>query len=568
MLSGTAGDAAERDGRSYDKRDNRKRSGKPKVKTGCITWIRRIKCDEGRPSCLRCTSTGRKCDGYIERSPSPKGQSPSRRSSTDTSVVRSHRAILPRIVRQISPDIQGTEHERLYFHRFRNEALRGLALHAANVGSLWERLVPRIAHYNDAVRHALIALGSAYELQQRRASSTTISDVFQLEVFTLQQYNMAIQSLRTHLLSPSDDHVGITLLCSLIFTSLETFRQNPETAITHFASGTRVIEQLPNSVLNDIMSTAGSSSGSFDGPISRAELREFISFYQEFELGTRVHGVPARPTLSLRLRDVTQEDDGPWEDYRSLNECHAHFHTWAHHVYARMWETRSRKDDFTFWSQPEQRGSQARLINQGRRVVAMTDRFMSSPFAPDREEDKAGYISGLLDKMHGRGVLLTAQCMPKSYTRRELRHFDPLWREVLTIIEDIINLIEDQNHVPDGRGGTSASTQRGPLITLDSGILIGFHVTLYATGDRDIRRRAMGLLRRIRNKREGLYDATELLKVFEALGADGQGTYADQLLLDDPAGPGLGGLDGPLGLENRLAALSLSEGRKKTPGNT
>lgn len=32
---------------------------------GCITCkIRRIKCDEARPACNRCTSTGRKCDGY------------------------------------------------------------------------------------------------------------------------------------------------------------------------------------------------------------------------------------------------------------------------------------------------------------------------------------------------------------------------------------------------------------------------------------------------------------------------------------------------------------------------
>lgn len=37
----------------------------PKVRTGCLTCkIRKVKCDEGKPSCLRCTSTGRKCEGY------------------------------------------------------------------------------------------------------------------------------------------------------------------------------------------------------------------------------------------------------------------------------------------------------------------------------------------------------------------------------------------------------------------------------------------------------------------------------------------------------------------------
>jgi len=29
-----------------------------------IFRIRRVKCDEAKPSCQRCTSTGRKCDGY------------------------------------------------------------------------------------------------------------------------------------------------------------------------------------------------------------------------------------------------------------------------------------------------------------------------------------------------------------------------------------------------------------------------------------------------------------------------------------------------------------------------
>jgi hypothetical protein len=75
----------------------RRRRANPKTRTGCITCkyvaqlgscsssqiqtaalifippqcayivhrIRRIKCDEGKPSCFRCTSTGRKCDGYL-----------------------------------------------------------------------------------------------------------------------------------------------------------------------------------------------------------------------------------------------------------------------------------------------------------------------------------------------------------------------------------------------------------------------------------------------------------------------------------------------------------------------
>ena len=43
----------------------RKRRSYPKVRSDCLTCkIRRKKCDEQKPSCHRCVSTGRKCDGY------------------------------------------------------------------------------------------------------------------------------------------------------------------------------------------------------------------------------------------------------------------------------------------------------------------------------------------------------------------------------------------------------------------------------------------------------------------------------------------------------------------------
>lgn len=43
------------------------RLGSRKSTSGCITCkIRRVKCDEERPTCRRCTSTGRTCDGYAQ----------------------------------------------------------------------------------------------------------------------------------------------------------------------------------------------------------------------------------------------------------------------------------------------------------------------------------------------------------------------------------------------------------------------------------------------------------------------------------------------------------------------
>src|SRR5256885_1456040 len=44
----------------------RTRAHKPKVCTGCVTCkIRRVKCDENKPACLKCIKSGRKSDGYV-----------------------------------------------------------------------------------------------------------------------------------------------------------------------------------------------------------------------------------------------------------------------------------------------------------------------------------------------------------------------------------------------------------------------------------------------------------------------------------------------------------------------
>ncbi|KAK7574804.1 hypothetical protein V3481_016776 [Fusarium oxysporum f. sp. vasinfectum] len=56
-------------------KDSRKKRYATKGKTGCITCrIRRVKCDEDKPSCHRCTSTGRKCDGYDLATLAPSGR--------------------------------------------------------------------------------------------------------------------------------------------------------------------------------------------------------------------------------------------------------------------------------------------------------------------------------------------------------------------------------------------------------------------------------------------------------------------------------------------------------------
>lgn len=88
--SSSSGQAEERHRPSKKSRSSSK-GQRSKVRTGCKTGkVRRLKCDEARPACLRCTATGRLCDGYG-----------------------------PLTIVSLPFDISGTEEERRSYHFFR-----------------------------------------------------------------------------------------------------------------------------------------------------------------------------------------------------------------------------------------------------------------------------------------------------------------------------------------------------------------------------------------------------------------------------------------------------------------
>ncbi|KAI1461585.1 hypothetical protein F4805DRAFT_453471 [Annulohypoxylon moriforme] len=345
----------------------RKRASRPKVRTGCITC------------------TGRKCDGYGGTAPPRPKKSPSAPSSSLQATVTdplapNYAATMPsdpylakrhelarhsfaaacrgnsalRILRPLAADIEGTEQERQYFHRFRRAAEAGLAMHASSLGAgFWRRLVPLVGQSDPAVRHALIALGAAHEsaqLQQERArthpmtatssSTTTITRskspeqqqqrqryqqqqqkssyistpppednsacIDQLELFMIQQYNLSIYHLQQHVQPGSPpESVEITLICCLVFVCIETSRGNEAAALAHVANGLQIIKALPpDSELvhfppdsrgdrNRFGGGGSSSSTSTSGSsprISRSDWRQLLDFFLALEPSAATYG--------------------------------------------------------------------------------------------------------------------------------------------------------------------------------------------------------------------------------------------------------------------------------------
>jgi hypothetical protein len=130
--------------------------------------IRRVKCDETKPDCLRCIRTGRKCDGYASSLPiseasvtdnsnryppfAPRNRPPPSNLTQSMSSI---------VLRDSLQDFRGTKLEHRHLDFFYNQTAPSLARYFDS--RFWNILVPQLACSEPSVQHAMIALASFHE---------------------------------------------------------------------------------------------------------------------------------------------------------------------------------------------------------------------------------------------------------------------------------------------------------------------------------------------------------------------------------------------------------------------
>ncbi|TVY77288.1 Aspercryptin biosynthesis cluster-specific transcription regulator atnN [Fusarium oxysporum f. sp. cubense] len=196
-------------------------AGKPVRKRWLMKCrIRRVKCDEARPACTRCTSTGRKCDGYQTEAPSPPAKSSPSVISSPTSVVSTYT----------------TRPEARSFQFFIEKTLVNFQTFFDD--DLWNRRVLQVAQSTDCIRHAIVALAYYHQLYLTHEQWRSLESVS-----ALKHYNLAIREL----LNPSPDTSSqghILVLSCLIFICIELLHGKTDSAISLFRYGCRMIQQF------------------------------------------------------------------------------------------------------------------------------------------------------------------------------------------------------------------------------------------------------------------------------------------------------------------------------------
>ncbi|KAK1752597.1 hypothetical protein QBC47DRAFT_404919 [Echria macrotheca] len=196
---------------------------KLRVKTGCRTCkIRKVKCDESRPACKRCLSTGRVCGGY-----GVWGGGGGSAAAVTT-------------WKQPQFGLPWSSDGSLHLHWFQHRT--SVKLPGPFPSHFWDTLVLQASSTEPAIQQATVALSS---LHKARVAGRRSLDPSGLEKSGLVAYNKAISYLvRPEFASRDKASSRTALIACMLFTCLESLRGSFRTAHYHLQAGMKIVVDL------------------------------------------------------------------------------------------------------------------------------------------------------------------------------------------------------------------------------------------------------------------------------------------------------------------------------------
>lgn len=137
----------------------------------------------------------------------------------------------------------------------------------------WLVEIPRVAHCDAAIWHAIVCLGAVHE-SEGGPNATGDRDT---ALFGIEQFNMSIRSLRN---SSKKSDKGVALTMSTIFATISVIGNKYEQAMMHLAAGMQMLQDLEGDELRPVtksLSRLEKTPSAFESvPISIAPIRNII----------------------------------------------------------------------------------------------------------------------------------------------------------------------------------------------------------------------------------------------------------------------------------------------------
>lgn len=213
-----------------------------------------MKCDEEKPSCLKCRNTGRTCDGYLwntkRRSPindkSPDSASntispPTGQLSSGVSLAKTASCPL-HLGATLGTAITGTLLERQCFEYFRLHI--GQELSKALMQQPTEHFVLQACHTDPAIRSAVVAIGSmGQRLRLNNMLTLENQQANSFQDFAQLQYCKALRQLRAQMINEPERSVELSIITCFLFTIFEFLVGNGCGSLIHLRSGLNILRR-------------------------------------------------------------------------------------------------------------------------------------------------------------------------------------------------------------------------------------------------------------------------------------------------------------------------------------
>ena len=249
--------------------------------------------------CLRCTSTGRTCDGYeFPREQTTEPDTTALSSPHRPSVTWSQ-LFLPS---SISATFPGDTQERRIFHRFQVCTVPAFA--AGSETGFWESLLLKAGQQEPVVRNAIVALGTLHEDYQTREGKYNNQLIEEPSYqHALQLYGKALRQLNGQLHQGSTQGAKLAIISSILFACFEVLRRNNMAAVIHYQAGLRELTRQMNLTKAAAMSPDASSPPALK-PIPQGELDELLRVFARYDIQACTFSKPHTEHIDFNLPRV------------------------------------------------------------------------------------------------------------------------------------------------------------------------------------------------------------------------------------------------------------------------
>ncbi|KAF2102284.1 hypothetical protein NA57DRAFT_73713 [Rhizodiscina lignyota] len=465
----------------------------------CIPQIRRVKCDEHKPDCQKCSSTGRACEWFSAEDAKQNSITPEPETLL-LKPVSNKRILLP------LPDSPfSTPEQSRSFTYFRQRTVSQLS--GIFDTEFWDFVLLQATHHNETLRHAVVALGALHERFESCDPTVLASNKDYIQGgFALQEYIKAIGTLVRPYQASNRCQADVFLVACLLFAAFEALRGHSGSALSHVHAGVRMLAEIAGQDSPDELPRS-TPPKVLDRPL--------VPLHMLVMLFTR---------LDTQLRQLQGNDSWPKCIARSWQFPEQGFCAQIPDAFTSIDQARNSMD--YAWSDMIQ------LIEEGRPEVATWPVHVNRNFQTylDRQALYArsmrwlrafdAYVENPETKLSPKerkaakslrmSAVIGAQALQTAGTESEM-DYDQFYDTYADSVEMAAEIVDD----PCGdllEYSLDSQYKAIPKFQLDMGIIVTMFETIWKCRDSRVRRKGIAILER-NPRQEGLWDGVVTAKV-------------------------------------------------------